>query len=421
MTFYVCATLLLELMMLAMLLHVVLYAGFTRKQKIWFILTFASVMYCAVAEYAVHCGSYNPRFAVPLTILTALQFAVSPLMGVFFSGALGQHSVARKAVWCFGVQSLFELAAAPFGWVFRFSDAGYFRGPLYPVYAVCYILALVYLVINMVLTGRRFRHRDARTVVMICAILVAGVLSMTLFNIHVAYIAIGFAACLCYIYYNDLVQEDTRAALIANQKRIATIQEHTVAGLASLIESRDTDTGGHTTRTGMLVRMIAENARREGVYADQIDEHFLTMLVTLAPMHDVGKIVVPDGILKKPGKLTAEEFELMKTHTTAGGDVVRQILEGTVDGPDLDFAANIVVYHHERWDGAGYPLGLAGDDIPLCARITAIADVYDALISERCYKHAIPPAEAAEIIRAESGSHFDPKLAAVFLRHIGEI
>ena len=134
-------------------------------------------------------------------------------------------------------------------------------------------------------------------------------------------------------------------------------------------------------------------------------------------MHDVGKIVVPDRILRKPGKLTDEEYGVMKTHASAGGDVVRQILNGVTDEEYLKFASDIASYHHERWDGTGYPEGLSGEDIPLPARIMAIADVFDALISERCYKEAFPVDVALEIIRAESGSHFDPKLAEVFLKH----
>ena len=128
--------------------------------------------------------------------------------------------------------------------------------------------------------------------------------------------------------------------------------------------------------------------------------------------------MIRDIILKKPGKLTPEEFEQMKVHAASGGVVVSKILSGITDENYIKFAADIAMYHHERWDGGGYPSGLKGEEIPLCARIMAIADVYDALISERCYKKAIPADEAIEVIRQESGSHFDPKLAGVFLKYI---
>ena len=134
-------------------------------------------------------------------------------------------------------------------------------------------------------------------------------------------------------------------------------------------------------------------------------------------MHDVGKILIPDSILLKPGRLTAEEFERMKAHATEGNKVVMEILNGITDEEYLSFASDIATYHHERWDGSGYPKGLKGEEIPLPARIMALADVYDALVSERCYKKAIPPEEAFKIIEEESGSHFDPLLVEVFLRH----
>ena len=142
------------------------------------------------------------------------------------------------------------------------------------------------------------------------------------------------------------------------------------------------------------------------------------MLYTLAPMHDVGKIVVSDSILRKPARLTSEEFEEIKNHTSAGGEVIRRVLEGITDEDYLKFASDIAVYHHERWDGTGYPEGLSGEDIPLCARIMAIADVYDALVSKRCYKEAMTVEEAVAEIKRESGSHFDPELTDVFLRYI---
>ncbi len=415
MTFYLCATILIELMMLAMMLHVIRYTGFTRQQKVWFILTFASVMVCAAAELAVHCGVYDKAFALPLTIITVIQFSLSPMLGVFFSGALGLHKAAKKAVLAFMLNALVEIAAAPFGLIFYFNDEGYFRGPFFIVYEIFYFVALIYLIVGMIIVGRKFRHRDFWTIAMVLVILATGIMLMTFFNIHIAYISIGICASLCYIYYNDLVQEDIEAELIADQEKISELQEHTISGLANLIESRDTETGEHVSRTCAYVKMIAENARREGIYADEIDDDFISLLYSLAPMHDVGKIIVPDRILKKPGKLTSEEFDKMKEHAAEGGSAVRRILKGVTDEDCMKFAADIATYHHERWDGTGYPKGLSGTQIPLAARIMAIADVYDALISERCYKKAIPVDEACRIIKDESGSHFDPKLASVFL------
>ena len=261
---------------------------------------------------------------------------------------------------------------------------------------------------------------NAVLIVLRVVMLIAGILPMTFLKIHTAYICIGMCACICYIYYNDLVQEDVQAELFAKQAKITQMQEYTISGLANLIESRDTETGQHVARTQSYVKQIAEHAREEGVYADIIDDHFISLLYTLAPMHDVGKILVSDTILRKPGKLTPKEYDQMKLHAAMGGKVVRQILSGVSDEEYLKFASDIATYHHEWWNGAGYPSKLKGEEIPLCARIMAIADVYDALISKRCYKEPISKEEAMKIIESEAGTHFDPKLVEVFLKNVPE-
>lgn len=417
MTFYMCTILLTELLMIAMTIHVLTYTGFDRTQRMWFMLTFLAIMICAGAEFSVHCGIYIPAFRPLLTVLTVIQFSLAPMLAVLFSGALGLHRLARKATWGLVATAAAELVCAPFGLVFTFNESGYVRGPYFVIYEVFYVVGILYLAVSLLFVGKRFRHRDKPTILMIVVVLLAGILPMTVYKLNVTYIAIGISACLSYIYYNDLIQQDTREALVENQKKISDMQSHIISGLSSLIENRDMETGEHVARTSKYVKLLAENAAKDGVYADRIDEAFVASLYALAPMHDVGKIVVSDRILKKPGRLTSGEFEEMKRHAAAGGDVVRQILEGITDEDYIAFAADIATYHHERWDGAGYPAGLKGEEIPLSARIMAIADVFDALISERCYKKAMPVEEAFEIIRAESGTHFDPQLAEVFLRH----
>jgi len=416
--FYTNVIILTELMMLAMILHVVRYSGFTRVQKFWYLLTFASVMLCAGAEFAVHCGVYNPAFAVPLAILTVLQFSVAPMLGVFFTGALGLHNQAKTASIFFSLNLLVEIVAAPFGFVFYFDESGYWRNiPGFYIYVAFYLISLVYLIISMVIVGKKFRNRDRWTIVMILVVLVAGIIPMTFSKINITYIAVAISASLCYIYYNDLVQQDIQAELVANQKRIYGMQTHIISGLANLIENRDMETGGHISRTSAYVKSLAENARRDGVYADALDDRFISLLYTLAPMHDIGKIIISDRILKKPGKLTPEEFEQMKKHAAVGGTVVREVLDGITDETYLAFAADIATYHHERWDGTGYPMGLVGEEIPLSARIMAIADVFDALVSERCYKLPMSTDEAFAVIEREAGTHFDPQLVAVLLAH----
>ncbi len=418
MTFYACITILTELIMLAMTVHVRSHSAFTRTQKLWFLLTFAAVMACAAAEYAVHCGFYDPRFALPLTVVTILQFATSPLLGIFFSEALGRNRQRKRAVVVFYfINLLVECVSAPFGWIFSFGPEGYTRGPLFLLYGAFYFVSLLYLIVSMVHVGRSFRHRDRGTIVMILIVLIAGILPMTLFRTQITYLAIAISASLCYIYYNDLIQQDIQAKLAADRETISRMQEHIISGLASLIENRDLETGEHVTRTSEFVRILSEAAEADGVYPEQLDGRTLSMLYRAAPLHDVGKIIVPDEILKKPGKLMEEEFAQMKRHASEGGRIVREVLEGVANSEYLVMAEEIASFHHEHWDGDGYPSGLAGEDIPLAARIMAIADVFDALISERCYKEAMPAEQAFAVIREGAGTHFDPQLVRVFLDH----
>lgn len=417
MSFYTGITLLTELLMLAMTIHVLNHTGFPRRQKTWFILTFTTIMLCAGAEYAARCGYYDPAFALPLTALTVLQFSVAPLLGVLFSGALGIPHQRKLAARLFAFNFVFQVAAAPFGWIFHYGSEGYTRGAYFFVYAAIYCFGLAYMIRSAVIVGRRFRHRDTGTIIMLLVVMLAGIAPMSFFRLSIAYVAIAISATLCYIYYNDLIQADIKAELIAHQEKLSIIQEHIITGMASLIENRDMETGEHVARTSAYVKTLAECARADGLYADAIDDEFIAMMYALAPLHDIGKIVVPDQILRKPGRLTAEEFEQMKKHAAAGGRIVHEVLNEITEAAYVAFASDIACCHHERWDGTGYPDGLKGEAIPLSARIMAIADVFDALISERCYKKPMPRDQAFEIIRDGAGTHFDPRLADVFLRH----
>ena len=419
MTIYMGAIVLTELLMLTMSLHVLHYPGFTRVEKRWYLYTFIAIFFCAGAEFiSVHFDARGPAFVVPLTILDLTQFSLSPLLPVFFVGALGMRRQATVAGAFFCIHALVEIVSAPFGWIFYYNSAGkYIRGDYYIIYEAFYVISLVFLIVCLVMVGKRFKRRDLFTIIMVFVVMVAAIIPLIIFKVYVDYLGIGLCAALCFIYYNDLIQDDIQEQLVENQKKIQDMQAHTISGMANLIESRDLETGEHVTRTSQYARTLAECARRDGVYADALDDRFISTLYMLAPMHDIGKIVVPDHILKKPGLLTEEEFEQMKRHASEGGRVVREVLSGVTDEEYVALASDIAAYHHERWDGTGYPTGLKGEAIPLCARIMAFADVYDALISERCYKKAMSKENAFEIIRQEAGTHFDPKLAEVFLHH----
>jgi putative two-component system response regulator len=199
-----------------------------------------------------------------------------------------------------------------------------------------------------------------------------------------------------------------------SQKSLRNIQNAMLSVIAELVENRDKVTGGHIERTQQYLEIFINELIRTGVYADTISGWDLSLLLPSAQLHDVGKITISDLILNKPGKLTDEEFEIIKTHAAEGERIIDQIMDKTDDDGFLLHAKMFSGYHHEKWDGSGYPRGLSGTDIPLEGRIMAIADVYDALVSERPYKKPFTHEKAVEIITSDAGTHFDPKLIDVF-------
>ncbi|MDR3435355.1 two-component system response regulator [Telmatospirillum sp.] len=199
-------------------------------------------------------------------------------------------------------------------------------------------------------------------------------------------------------------------------KEVMAIQEVTILAMASLAETRDLTTGQHIRRTQFYMSALATSLQNHPRFAYYLDETTIAMLFKSAPLHDIGKVGIPDRILLKPGRLTADEFTIMKTHAALG----RQAIEHAERwlGTSLEFltmAKEIAHFHHERWDGDGYPDGLSGDDIPISARLMAVADVYDALISRRVYKESLPHAVAVEAIIDGKASRFDPDVVDAFV------
>jgi len=207
------------------------------------------------------------------------------------------------------------------------------------------------------------------------------------------------------------------AAEVARRtKQISMVQDVTIMAMASLAETRDNETGNHIRRTQHYVRALALELRKQPKFAALLDDATVDLLFKSAPLHDIGKVGVPDAVLLKPGKLTPEEFEIMKGHARLGRDAIvaaEQLLDEPVSF--LQFAREIAYSHQEKWDGSGYPDGLTAEKIPLSARLMAVADVYDALISRRVYKAALPHERAVEIIREGRGTHFDPDVVDAFL------
>ena len=197
-------------------------------------------------------------------------------------------------------------------------------------------------------------------------------------------------------------------------EQIFHMQSGMISFMAEVVENRDDNTGGHIRRTAKYVESIAKALKKRGEYSAILTDRYIEDMVVAAPLHDIGKIHIPDAVLNKPGKLTEEEFTIMKTHSSAGEELLLHAKEEIGASGYLKMAVEMAAYHHEWWNGKGYPYGISGEDIPLCARIMAVADVFDALTSKRCYKDAMPLEKAYAIIREESGTHFDPAVVEAF-------
>lgn len=209
--------------------------------------------------------------------------------------------------------------------------------------------------------------------------------------------------------YNTELENEVRE----KTKQIYNIQSKLVVGMANMVENRDENTGGHIKRTSGIVKILVDTIIQYDLFMN--DEDYFQNIVKAAPMHDLGKITITDTILRKPGRLTSEEFEIMKTHATKSAELVEEILQDAEEKDFVEIAKNVAKHHHERWDGSGYPDKLKGEEIPFEARLMAVADVYDALVSERCYKKAMSFEEASKIMLESMGTHFDPEFEQVFL------
>ena len=212
------------------------------------------------------------------------------------------------------------------------------------------------------------------------------------------------------VRFNNSLQE----MVDIKTREVLELQNAILAAMAELVENRDAVTGGHIERTKKYLRILIDGLKNRGPYADIVSEWNIELILQSSQLHDVGKIAVSDSILCKPERLTSEEFEKMKLHTVFCNSVIEKIKENTSQHDFLAQAQIMASTHHEKWDGSGYPIGLKGDEIPLQGRLMAIADVYDALVSERPYKKPFSHEEAVAIIKRDSGSHFEPSLVKLF-------
>ncbi len=215
---------------------------------------------------------------------------------------------------------------------------------------------------------------------------------------------------------SSLLREDAE-----NYERQTLYSRNMIYGFATLVENRDENTGGHIKRTSVYAELLATRLKEKGFYSDVITDEFIKTLAMVAPLHDIGKIAIPDSILCKPGKLTDDEFDVMKSHSEKGGKIIKETFSEIEDEEYKNMAYDVARYHHEKWNGRGYPEGLSGENIPLSARIMAVSDVFDAVSEKRCYRDAMPIEKCFSIISEGIGKDFDPVVAEMFLEIRDEI
>ena len=273
---------------------------------------------------------------------------------------------------------------------------------------VCYLVILLYFVLIFVFTVRRIKYLEVRKRINVMSFLFISLLiliSQIIFpEILISSLVPAFSLIALYINIEDPVL-----------RRMKNYNSEIVTSFATLVESRDSSTGSHVKRTKSYVKILLDEIKTNNLYSSIMTKDFEDKMMNAAPMHDIGKISIPDTILQKPGKLTDEEYSVMKKHSVLGGEIIQEIFKDMDDKEFLNIAYDVTRYHHEKWNGNGYPEGLVGKEIPFSARIMAIADVFDAISAKRCYRDAMPLDKCFAIIKEGKGVDFDPVLTDLFL------
>ena len=273
---------------------------------------------------------------------------------------------------------------------------------------VCYLVILLYFILIFVFTVRRIKYLEVRKRINVMSFLFISLLiliSQIIFpEILISSLVPAFSLIALYINIEDPVL-----------RRMENYNSEIVTSFATLVESRDSSTGSHVKRTKSYVKIILDEIKTNSLYSSIMTKDFEDKMMNAAPMHDIGKISIPDTILQKPGKLTDEEYSVMKKHSVLGGEIIQEIFKDMDDKEFLNIAYDVTRYHHEKWNGNGYPEGLVGKEIPFSARIMAIADVFDAISAKRCYRDAMPLDKCFAIIKEGKGVDFDPVLTDLFL------
>ena len=303
----------------------------------------------------------------------------------------------------------------------------YTRGDYFFLSIIIEIILYIDLIIYIFVNKKELNRKDFTTIILFIIFpQMMQIIQLASYGVSLINTGYTMAFLIMFIESNHDLEENLNQAgnkiyaknaeLERSKQRIIEMQNHTIESLSNLVESRDESTGKHVRRTIYYVEVLSSQLMQDGHFTNILTPKYILLLKRAAPMHDIGKIVISDTILKKPGRLTPEEYEQVKCHTTEGNKIIHEILDEHENPDYIKVTADIATYHHERWDGDGYPEKLKGDDIPLCARIMAIADVFDALVSPRVYKSPMPYDEVFQLMSTNSGSQFDPIILAEFLK-----
>lgn len=278
----------------------------------------------------------------------------------------------------------------------------------------CYISVAVYVLMILALLIIRYRYLPKIKKFTLISVVIL-FLSVSLIQALYNEALISSIGVTCFSLALFFTQEDPAL------KEIKHYQDEMILGFATLVESRDESTGGHVRRTSKYVEIILESLMERKKFRSILTKEFISDLKLAAPMHDIGKVAIKDSILQKPGKLTEEEFEEIKSHTTKGEKIILNTFSHLNDSSYFKTCREVVLYHHEKWNGKGYPYGLKGEEIPLSARIMAVSDVFDAVSMKRCYRDALPLETCFKIILDGKNTYFDPEIVDAFISKKKEV
>jgi len=372
----------------------------------------ASVLFDGITAYtAIHHNTVSPwlngnlhfLFYISLMIFSAcyLEYWLS------ITGMLPENTIKRIALW------LPCIIAMYFGGLnmrtLRYIDGKYTSYSMGFAVYVCFGAVALYLLTTLilVLTNIRKVKRNKRSSLVACSAFAVTCLMIQLFFPEMLISCFATTLIILTLY---LGMENPTV------KMVEVYHQEMLMGFTTLLEKKDDGTGGHIRRTSKYAVIIAKELKKDPKYKNHITRDYINSLEQAAPMHDIGKISIPDSILQKPGKLTDEEFATMKTHSAEGAKIIKETFEHVVENEEESMAYKVALNHHEKWNGRGYPSGKKGEEIPLCARIMAVADVFDAVSAKRCYRDAMPLQKCYAIIYEGKGTDFDPEVVDAFFR-----